>query len=233
MVVVIVPHRNTVQEEELMKQATQPSVSAQEIKLILILNVPQKISQTDINQSIHPYTLPVSHTYTIHPSIHPPIYPSDLPQKLYLKFTLSILSSIHPYIWLTTTLSLTYTNPSIHPSCISNLHYPSIDTSIHLTYHKHYLWLRPIHPSIHPSCISNLHYPFIHTSGVIQTLSLTYTNPSIHPSCISNLHFPSIHPSDHSSIWLTKNLSQTYTIVPSVHPFIHPSKHLTYHKHYL
>ena len=128
MVVVIVPHRNTVQEEDLMKQATQPSVSAQEIKLILILNVPQKISKTDTKPSIHPYTLPVSHTYTIHPSIHPSIHltyhkncisnlhylsfhpsihTSDLPQH-YLKLIL-----IHPS---TLPVSQTYTIlPSTHP----------------------------------------------------------------------------------------------------------------------
>ena len=115
------PTKNIVQEDLIM-QVTQPPISAQEFKLIFILNLPQKISKLTL----------------IYPSIHP----SNLPQKLYLKLTLSVHLSIHLTYHKN---SQTYTNPSIHP--ISNLHLsthppflylkftPSILPSIHLTYH--------------------------------------------------------------------------------------------------
>ena len=90
---------------------------------------------SNIHLSIHPSILPVSQTYTIHPSIHLTYH------KNYLKFTLIPLF-IHPYI-----LPVSNTiHPSIHTSdlpqklnlklsqtytsCISNLHYPSIHPSI-------------------------------------------------------------------------------------------------------
>ena len=54
-------------------QVTQPPISAQEFKLIFILNLPQKLSPIYTNSSIHPSDLPqkLFQTYTIHPSFHP------------------------------------------------------------------------------------------------------------------------------------------------------------------
>ena len=103
-------------------------------------DLPQELSQTYTNQSIHPAYLKLT---LIHPSflyrkLTPSIHPSDLPQNLYLKLTLCIYPSIH-LTYHKNYLKLTL----IHPS--------NLNISL-------------IHPSIHPSCISNLHYPFIHPS---------------------------------------------------------------------
>ena len=86
--------------------------------------------------SIHPSDLPQNcisnlHYLSIHLSILPSIHISDLPQelspfihltyhKIFLKLTLIHASN----------LKLTLIHPSIHPSSISNLHYPFIHPSI-------------------------------------------------------------------------------------------------------
>ena len=177
--------------------------------------LPQELSQTYTNQSIHPAylkltlihpsiwltTKPVSQTYTIYPSIYLSIHTSDLPQKLSQTYT------IHPSI-----LKLTLIHPSIHPSCISNLHYPFIHPSI---------WL--------PKKLSNLNYPFIllsiHTYIWLTTTTISNLHLCIHPFIHPSIHLTYhknylklilIHPSIHTSD-LPQKLSQTYTN-PSIHP---------------
>ena len=221
---------NAVQEDLII--ASHPTIdkcSGVQINLYLKLT---KKNYPKLTLSIHPSIhltyhkncISNLHYLSIHLSILPSIHTSDLPQELSQTYT-----NIHPAY-----LKLTLIHPSIHPSCIANLHPPSIHLtqnlyltytiypskyhpSIHLTYHKNYLKLTLIHPSIH-------------TSDLPQKLSQTYTNP-----LISN--FTSIHLS-------ILPLSQTYTIHPSAfqkncisnlnYPFtIHPHIHLTYHNNYL
>ena len=124
-----------------------------------------------------------------HPTIHKC---SGVQINLNLKLTTKTISNLHLSIY--------------HPSCISNLHYPSIHPSnlpqklylkltlsihsyihpsfhpsIHLTYHKNYLKPTLIHPSI--LFETYIIHPFIHPSDLPQKLSQTYTiHPSIHPS---------------------------------------------------
>ena len=119
-------------------------------------DLPQELSQTSTNQSIHPAYLKLTLIHlSIHPSflyrkLTPSIHPSDLPRNLYLKLTLSIHPSIYPSIHLTyhknylkltlihpSNLNISLIRPSIHPSCIIKFTL-SIHPSIHLTSKKNY-----------------------------------------------------------------------------------------------
>ena len=168
--VVIDTNSNAVQEDLII--ASHPTIDkCSGVQINLYLKLTKKKTILNLHfPSIHPSDLPQKLYLELTLFIHPSIHTSDLPQELSQTYT---NQSIHPAY-----LKLTLIHPSIHPSCIANLHPPSI----HLTYHK--------------TCISNLHYPSkylsIHTSDLPQKLSQTYTNPSIQSQYFTN---PSIYPS--------------------------------------
>ena len=190
--VVIDTNSNAVQEDLII--ASHPTIDkCSGVQINLYLKLTKKKKYPKLTLSIHPSIhltyhkncISNSHYLSIHLSIRPSIHTSDLPQELSQTYT---NQSIHPAY-----LKLTLIHPCIHPSCIANLHPPSI----HLTYHK--------------TCISNLQYPSkylsIHTSDLPQKLSQTYTNPSIQSQYFTN---PSIYP---SFLYLKLTLS--------IHPSIH------------
>ena len=106
------------------------------VQINLYLKLTKKTISNLHFPSIHPSELPQKcisnlHYLSIHLSFHPSIHTSDLPQELspfihltyhknFLKLTLIHASN----------LKLTLIHPSIHPSSISNLHYPFIHPSI-------------------------------------------------------------------------------------------------------
>ena len=140
--VVIDTNSNAVQEDLII--ASHPTIdkcSGVQINLYLKLTKKKTIPNLhfpSIHLTYHKNCISNLHYLFIHLSILPSIHTSDLPQELSQTYT---NQSIHPAY-----LKLTLIHPSIHPSCIANLHPPSI----HLTYHK--------------TCISNLHYLSIQVS---------------------------------------------------------------------
>ena len=138
--VVIDTNSNAVQEDLII--ASHPTIdkcSGVQINLYLKLTKKNYPKLTlSIHLTYHKNCISNLHYLSIHRSILPSIHTSDLPQELSQTYT---NQSIHPAY-----LKLTLIHPSIHPSCIANLHPPSI----HLTYHK--------------TCISNLHYLSIQVS---------------------------------------------------------------------